>query len=137
MSNTLKADVYTALTGETSITNLVSLRIYPGKVSETAQLPYISYSVPNERGVHHLNGVNTLAKAEIQFDVWAESSVSRTAVANALREFLDGSVKVTFGSTNINKIENTNNVDTEEDPINGSQNGNLGVFMDFEFWYRR
>ncbi len=137
MSDTLKAGIYTALTGEASITGLVGLRIYPDQASETAALPYIVYQAPSDLGVHHLLGVTTLASTEIQFNVWAATSSSRTAVKNALREFLDGSIGVTFGSTFIKHIENTNNVDTKEDPVNGSQNGNFGSFMDFDFWHRR
>lgn len=137
MTDTLKAGLFAVLSVEATLTALISDRLYIDVAPEKAPLPYVVFESPTELGVHHQTGVTEHAQTEIQFTVWAESGVKRTAVQNALREFLDGKQRVTFGTEFITIIINTNNRDTKEKPADGSQNWTFGVFMDFDIWHRR
>jgi hypothetical protein len=137
MSDGLKEGIFTVLSAEGTITTLVGDRIYPDRADQENPLPYITYQLDSEQGLPHMTGVADKARTLIQFNVWAASSESRSAVQDALRVFLDGKIRVTFGSVFIQSIRNTNNVDTTKDPIDGSQNFKFGVFMDFDFWHSR
>jgi hypothetical protein len=137
MSDTLKAGIYTAMAAEVTITNLVSTNIYPDSAPEDIAMPYITYQVTSELGEPYQLGVSAIADTDIQFNVWAATSESRSAIKAAIRIFFDGSIRQTFGSSFCQSVRNTNNIDTVENPDDGSQNFSYGCFMDFKFWHSR
>ena len=137
MTDTLKAGIFTAMSAEATITALVGTRIYPDRAPQGDTLPYITFDSPTEGGVPFQEGVADLAETEIQFNIWAATSESRSAVKQAVRAFFDGKIRQTFGSSFCPSVRNTNNTDTIEEPEDGSQNYIFGVFMDFKFWHTR
>lgn len=137
MTAALKEGIFTVLSADPGLSGLVGDNIYPDRADQKQSFPYITYQIASEQGVHHLVGVDTLALIEIQFNVWAGTPDSRSAVQDALRVLLDGTIRTSFGAAFVARVWNTNNVDTTEGPDEGSQNFAYGVFMDFNFWYRR
>jgi hypothetical protein len=137
MADTLKAGIYSALSGSAAIGALVGDEIYPDRAPQDTTLPFITYFVVSEEGVHHQAGVGDKARTTIQFTVWASSATSRSAIKQALRDEFDGQIRQTFGSSFCMSVRNTNNNDVTEDPIDGSQNFSYGSHMDFEFWHIR
>ncbi len=137
MADTLKAGIYTTLSGSAAIGALVGDEIYPDRAPQDASLPYITYFVVSEEGVHYQQGVGDKARTNIQFTVWATSSESRSSIKQALRDEFDGQIRQSFGSSFCMSVRNTNNTDTTEDPDDGSQNFSYGSHMDFEFWHVR
>ncbi len=139
----IKAALFYEMDNDATLDALVDDRIYPDTADQKTPLPYITYQLISNPGVHNLLGVtpNGLNEARFQITVWAANSQSRTDVQNAVRILLDGKVGVTFGTgataTSIRRSENTTNIDTKDTPKDGSQNTFYGVFMDFEFWLIR
>ncbi len=133
----LKSDLYLELsTNAAALIALVSTRIYPDRADQQTAYPYITYQEISNQGVDEFAGTTVLAKTTIQFSIWASDAVSRDNVEIALREYLNGK-RTTFGTTFINRIFNTNNVDAPREPNDGSQNTVFGKFMDFDIWYQR
>ena len=137
MSDSLKADIRTAILADGTLAALIGTKVYQEYASEAVALPYIIMTSPTEEGVHHQGGVSVPALTELQLTIWANTPESRLAVRTALREFLDGTVRTTFTSTFCHSITNTNNIDTKEKPDEGSQNFSFGVIMDFDIWHNR
>lgn len=137
MSDSLKADIRTAILAEGSLSALIDTRVYQEHAPETAPMPYIIITNPTEEGVYHQTGVSGLALTELEFTIWAVTPESRTAVRNALRDFLNVIIRQTLTSTFCYRIWNTNNIDTKEKPDEGSQNFSFGVIMDFDIWHNR
>ena len=137
MTDTLKPGIVTAINADATLTALIGTRIYPDRASEKEPLPYVTFHIVIETGVHHQLNVSKYALTQMQFSVWATSSVERQAIKDALRALFDGKVRQTFGTSFNASVRNTNNLDTVEDPIDGSQNFTFGTFMDFEFWHIR
>lgn len=134
---TLKEGIFTVLAADGTLSALVGDRIYPDVADQKKILPYIVYELDSENGVPHMTGVAALAQATVQFTVWASTSISRTAVNDALRALLDGDIRQAFGGVDVSVIRNINATDTKQVADDGSQNWNLGTFNDYEFWYLR
>lgn len=137
MTAALKAGIFTELSTDPTLSGLVGTRIYPDEADQKDLLPYIVYEVDSEEGTPHMLGVASLAQTNIQFTVWAATSISRSAINDALRVLLDGKIGVTFGTVEIRAIRNTNAIDTKGNPDDGTQNNNFGTFNDYDFWYLR
>ncbi len=140
MANVLKQALFEEITTDATLLALISTRCFPDYADQTTTMPYITYQEFGNDGVHQFQGVDSLDKATYQFSIWAVSSTSRTDVENALRILLDGQRRA-FGTggnrTFVNRSENTNNLDTIEEPDDGSQDVVFGKFMDFDFWHLR
>lgn len=140
MTNTLKEALFEEMTGDATLSALISTRAFPDFADQRTVRPYIVYQEFANQGVHAFDGVKSLSRATYQFTIWSDTSLNRTDVANALRILLDGQRR-DFGSgsaeTFVNRSENTNNQDTIENPDDGSQDVRFGKFMDFEFWHIR
>lgn len=139
MSEKLKAGIFSRLSGEATITALVNDRIFPGVADQKTPKPYITYQMDSDQGTHHLSGVsgNKLALTLVQFNIWGNTPDEVSAIETALRDFLEGTIRVNFGSAFVARAWNTNSVDTTEDPKDGSQNEDFGIFSDFNFWHNR
>ena len=137
MSDPLKAGIVTAIKADAGLGALIGDKIYADKAPQNVTLPYITYQIVTEEGVHHQTGITSLASTDIQFSVWAATASSRFDIKDALRVLFDGKIHQTFGSAFCQRVINTNNNDTIESQEDGSQNFSYGVFMDFEFWHNR
>ena len=137
MADTLEAGIYTTLAADAALGAIVGDNIFPEKASEEVSLPYIVFTTSTEEGVHNQVGGGSLALTQIQFTVWAESSVVRLSVKEALRTIFDGKIRQTFGSSFCASVRNSNNTNVTEAPDDGSQNYQFGVHMDFNFWHER
>jgi len=81
---------YSYTSTKPSISALVGTRIYPLLAPDTPTYPHITYTVFGEGHHHAFNGAVGLVDLTMQVDVWAETVVSRTDIAEALRNALDG-----------------------------------------------
>ncbi len=137
MSGELKEGIFTVVTADAGLTALIVDRIYPDIADQKKQMPYITYQMESQEGVPHMTGVSGLARTEIQFTIWAATAESRSAVVKALRLLFDGKVRQTLGTVFVQISRNTGNIDTKENPDDGSQNVVFGTFSDYSFWHNR
>jgi len=98
------AIINTYLKAQTTLTDIVSARIYAGRMPENATLPAVSYATRGGTSNPHLPGMVTVS---VQFDCWAEQvgtvsgPIGARAVYNALQYCLQGiqNKKVTVGGS--------------------------------------
>lgn len=95
MANILEA-LYSRLSGQSAVTDLIGTRLYPVPAPQNASLPFATFQrVSTTRGREVANGPNGLVRTRVQFDVYdtVETGGGRAsvlAVANAVRGALDG-----------------------------------------------
>lgn len=85
-----QSDLYSALSGEASITAIVGSRIYADIADASATAPYLVYQVTSTSGETTHGGTRDVEFPSIQFSCWATGKASAIALASALNTFLDG-----------------------------------------------
>ena len=103
------AIINTYLNTATTLTALVSSRIYAPRLPEKATLPAVSYFARGGLSTPYIPGIVT---PSIQFDCWAASSKVARQVYRALYDNLQGIQNITVGSYQImSAIEEVQGVD--------------------------
>ena len=82
ISHTLRTD--------TAIRDLVSARIYPNSVPQTAALPAITYQVVSIARGHHLTATDGVNSARVRFVVCTKNVIDGETIAEAVRQRFDG-----------------------------------------------
>jgi len=96
----VKAAIYAHLKGSSGVTDLVgssdNMRVYPGRVPDTAGLPYVV--VHDISGVHEqaLSARAGLVDGRVQLDCWGSTPLEAYNVADAVRLRLD---HITYGTS--------------------------------------
>lgn len=90
---TLEEGLYSYLSAYAGLTALISTRVYPFKIPQTATLPCMTYqrvSTPRFHVMDTSGSGGDLAFPRIQFDVWAETYTAAKAITDQLRAALNG-----------------------------------------------
>jgi hypothetical protein len=74
----------------TGVSNLVSTRVWADRAPRATPHPYVVLQRIGGEPIHHLANASGLANATVQIDVFASSGSSRDAVAEAVRDAIDG-----------------------------------------------
>ena len=82
----------------TTLTALVSTRIYCPRLPENATLPAVSFFTRGGTSTPYIPGI---PEPSVQFDCWAENSIDAREVYRALYDNLQGIQNVTVGSYQI------------------------------------
>lgn len=128
--------IYSHLTGITAITNLVGLRIFPGKAPDSVNpktQEYIVWRKASNDHTRHLGGSSGLTAPRIIFDIFGRSYELVEPIVTAMRASLDGLRDPTMGSGNLD-VRNIR-LETDDDdiivPADGSDRGEFTARMDF------
>lgn len=132
---TIHAAVYSILTADTGVTDLVSTRIYPIIAPESASMPYITVQRIDSQHEHFMLGSSGMTRQRVQIDCWSDSMLSASNVAEAVRESLD-SYRGTVGSLDIRRASLESEDDEYEPPSDDSEDGAFRVSLDFVIWHR-
>lgn len=129
---TIEADLYTILTGSTSVTALSSNRIYPMMLPQKCTYPAISYfrvsTVPN-----HLFSVDAAnVQARFQVDCWDDDALGSRALANAVSTALNRIGRSTSRTVVMEDIFFDNQQDLPERDLDEDV---FRVSMDFLVYY--
>ena len=89
--------LYTFLTGQSTITDLVSTRIYPDELPENPTYPAITVSADQHFGDDDYDGDNGFAQSDYFFDAWAYDRDDAKSIADALRTLFKGHQGMTGG----------------------------------------
>lgn len=73
-----------------TVSGLVGARMYPTALPQNATFPAISYQLVSEIRTPTMLHPDTLPEARVQIDAWGKTFAQAHAVAEALRECLDG-----------------------------------------------
>lgn len=108
---TIEEAIYSHLTAETTMTDLVSTRIYPRQLPQNPTYPAVTYRRVST-SLDHLHGSATnLPFPRFQFNCYATSYGDTKTVANALKSVLDGFSGTFGGSIAVGAILSLNEVD--------------------------
>lgn len=107
-----QSDTYTALTGSSAITALVSTRIYADVADGSAAPPYLVYQFISAGGETAHDGERDTEFPLIQLTAWATSKASAIAIADAVRTLLEGN---TIAGESASSFQHSNRFGTYED----------------------
>lgn len=80
----IETAIYTRLSGYNDLSSLVSTRISPNKRKQDGVLPAITYQRISSQRFSAMGSDSNVVKARFQFDVWAATYASASAVRDAL-----------------------------------------------------
>lgn len=87
---TIESALYTHLTNDSNVTELVGTRIYPLVVPQDADLPAIAYQRISGPRTHTHDGATNPAWARLQLTMVATRYSGAKALAEVVRQSLDG-----------------------------------------------
>lgn len=87
---TIEEALRTVLIGNVGVSALVGTRVYPVVAPQGASLPAVVYQRISANRQHHLQGPSGLTQVRMQFTAIATTYSAMKALANALRQALDG-----------------------------------------------
>jgi hypothetical protein len=123
------------LTNTSAISNLVSTRMHPLRLPDTAALPAITYTQISAP-VTSANGEassNALTSARYQFDGWAATYSGAVALGKAIFDALHGYQGTITSGSDTFKIQACLRVDKRSE--NDAETGLYWVSQDFMIWY--
>lgn len=132
----LKASLYTLLANDASINALVGARVYPMWAPYSATLPYIVMTrVTEEDFAPTMAGPGSTDFAAMQFDIWAETSLTAETIKRALRDLLDGFTGVMVPAY-ICSFRFTGALDGPLSPTDGGGEATARITMTAEVWWQ-
>ena len=132
------------LADSTPLTALVSTRIVPLRGSTKEAAPYIVYQVISRVSVHHATnpdgttGASGLAQTRVQVRSVADTTLDATALANAVRNRIQGYRGVLGSGANQLRCEYCtmeNEFDDEPFQLEGSERYVYSRIQDFSIWH--
>ena len=119
-TNEIGKAIYGLLSGASSVTDIVSSRIYPVSVPQFANFPFVVYTTTDTEPTMTKDGSSPLDVITVQIDMYANDFDTNTSLAGAIRSTLDFYTGTINGQA-IQRITLMNNSD-------GDYNEDLGVF---------
>lgn len=133
--------IFNHLKSRTSLTDLIgeanSIRLYPMVAPSNAVYPRVTFQRITTDTNHDMGNATGLVEARFQFDIWGKDQfISVTAIAEVLRNILDGLQKVTVGTFYVKSIHLDNYREDTENPQDGTEDFRFRVSQDYVIWYR-
>lgn len=86
----LEPKIYTALSGDSAVSAVVSTRIYPMVLPQDVTLPAITYSRISGGQVNSMGGFSNLENPRVQVDVWAATYTAAKTLAALVHTAMGG-----------------------------------------------
>lgn len=96
----IEESIYDILRWDTTVSGLVSSRIYPQIAPQGASLPYIVYNWIDAPRGHNFDGMTDLVPARVQFSIWTETYAELRPLVDAVSGAMD-SLQETVGTVEI------------------------------------
>ena len=129
---TLEDAIYEELLGTTGITALVGNRIYRGWRPQHAATPCLTFFRISRVPINASTGPSGTEHARIQIDVWANTSKTARAIADAVSDALAG-----WSSTD--PVSSPMRLESDQDmpvePDDGVGQWETRVSQDYSIWY--
>jgi hypothetical protein len=114
----LRGDLQEFLTDNVTIAALIGNRCYPDSLPQSVTYPALTYSEVSGVRVRDLDGPTGRARLRISIHSWAETSMQREQLADAVRTALDGYAGAMEGTSVGNVIcENEFNIYEPDVPV--------------------
>lgn len=132
----LKQGLYSYLQALSSISGGVFAdRFYPDQAPQNPTFPYCVYYIQDSEKNTHLTGASALSTDTVSILIYAETSESRSACYELLRNALHGRINVDFpqdsGTLDVRSIWLEGQTESFEGPTDGSEQGAFVMQMDF------
>jgi len=134
----LEQSLQNRATTDSTISSLVSTRVYPEAAPQAATLPYVVYSRVSTIRYPHITGPSGVVAARMQFDVIAATYAAAKPIADAIRLRFDGYRGTMGTSPNTTVVRNVtleNEMDGLAVPVSGNAPDKYRVILDFMFTY--
>jgi len=122
------------LTGDGTVSGLVSTRVYPIKRPQGTALPAVTYELAAETMTDALEDQGALKRARVSVQSMAATYGGVKALAAAVRSALVNYTGTTQGAAIDSYREETLN-DLSEDRNPGSDEGTYRIVADYVIWY--
>ena len=122
--------IYNILSSDTTITNIVSTRIFPNVAPQTTAFPFIIYDVTGVTPNDTKEGPSTLDTNDVMISCYCETYNEASDLAQKIRVAMDRINEGTYGSEQIQSSQFKSYNDLFDDT-----SGDSGIFrksMDFE-----
>jgi hypothetical protein len=84
------SDLRTFLLADSTVDGLVDTRMYPDALPQAPVMPAIVYTEISAARVPTMDGPDGLPAIRVQIDAWAATALGAQALADAIRQRLDG-----------------------------------------------
>jgi hypothetical protein len=118
----MEAGLVAILTGEATVSALVSSRVYVNKAPQTATLPYIVITQMSSDEMGAMDGTTGLRAVTFDIDCKADRSVEATSLSDAVRAFVRDYTGAA-GSETIQAVLLESEAADFEPPTDGSDRG--------------
>lgn len=131
-------DVRTYLMSKAAITSLIGTRMYGFKMPQKNNtFPCVVYNQISQNPAHVLSGAADYNETRLQFDCYGTSSISANAVAEALRNQLQGfptTASSSMGSSTVTSCQFLGARSLYEPP---QDNSDVGLYRtSADYWFR-
>jgi hypothetical protein len=126
--------VRTYLVSKSSVTDLVSTRIYPGVLPQAATLPAVVYTVVTNVPNDDVTGSSGSVNAGLQLDVFSDSHITSNNIGEQIRLVMQG-YSGAMGDETVGAVRLTNRYEMYEKPVDGSDLGRHRVILSFNITY--
>lgn len=127
----IEDEIYSLISGDTTLTDLVSTRIYPQVREQADGLPAITYQMINQIHGSDMSGNNGLVESRVQINCFASTILAAAQLADLVKTSLGG---FHGGDIECILLEETNDL-----PMIEPENESMNVFaktMDFYVLYK-
>lgn len=131
---TIETAIYALLTGDGTLTALVSTRVTPVLVPQGSAMPAVTYAQVSGIRIHATSGPAGLVNSRWQFNCWGVSHASVRAVSDAVRQAIDG-YSGTIGGVTIQAIQTEMEVNIDANPAGINRARRYGKALDFNVWF--
>lgn len=129
MNDTLFSSIFSVLSADSELNELVADRIFPVKVAQSTEFPNISFSRVSRSAGLTMSGPSNEKSARVQFDVYTKNYTDINDIANQLVKLLHGKTGG-FGSSTLWVSQ----LVYSEDGYT-HQNDTFTTSLDFQFFY--
>lgn len=126
--------IVTRLEADTTLTGLISTRLYPNEIPQGDTLPAVFYMTVSDVKDHFLTGQSSLESPIIQFTVYASTKAGAAAVASAIKTSLRD-YQGTLSDSTVDCIRLINELPSRYT----SDDGTTKIYthdLEFEVWHK-
>lgn len=135
----LKDALVVELRANAGVAAIVATRVFRGIAPQGQALPYLTLQLISNDHQDHMTAASGLADARIQVSSWDKTEHGAEALANAVREALDGFTQATLGGSgytaDVRRISLEGEAENYVAPMAGDDVGVFGVMQDYGIWY--
>ncbi len=135
----LESDLLTFLASKTTITSLVSSRIYPNKAPLGVTYPCVTYFKVSATRIRDMDGASGMVHSRIQINAWDNTPTtgysSVKAIADAIRKEVDNYTGA-MGSTTVDAVQLLEEADLLDKKLATDVVVPYGVRQDFQIRHR-